>query len=110
VRFKQAQDFVRRGHFLPFEHARAGLGDDPFDQRHDLLGLLSLALASQESVQRLNRSPRAAQVAAARGSGVVELPGDQGLGALHQPGEHPHTLNEQPTVGRMMDGGLHTGG
>ena len=35
---------------------------------------------------------------------------DQRPGSLHRSGEHPDTVDEQAAVGRMMNGGLYTGG
>ncbi len=41
---------------------------------------------------------------------VAHLVLDELPGALHEAGEHAHTIDEQAAVGRMMDGGLHAGG
>ncbi len=54
--------------------------------------------------------PRGAQPRATDLLDVAHLLFDQSFGPLDEAGEHAHTIDQQATVGGMMNGGLHASG
>src|SRR5262249_21165351 len=74
-----------------------------------LLRLLLLHFAAELPMERLSDAAGRAQARAAGLLNVGKVITNQRFGALDETGEHAHAIDEQTAVGRMVNGGLHTG-
>src|SRR5258708_18152289 len=75
-----------------------------------LLGELFFPLAPQQAMQRLGDAASAAQMALTEFRSVFPRLGKHRLGALHDAREDAHTVDQQPTIGGMMNSRWHTVG
>src|SRR5260370_26635262 len=75
-----------------------------------LLGELFFPRVTQKAMQPLGHGASAGQVALEESRSVFPRLGKHRLGPLHDAREDAHTVDQEPTIGGMMDSRWHTGG